>query len=135
MNRGFTLGTDRLEATTPAPHFINPHCFGEDFAKWMQAELKKRLVRASDPIQKDFGWVLHVPHQEHVFTLTIEMVDESIGSVSDEWWIDVSFEKPLNGFRAWFRKPPQAALGGLATIVETILASEPRFQKFVLPLP
>ena len=130
MNRGFTLGTYRLEATTPAPHFINPHCFGEDFAKWMQAELKKRLVRASDPIQKDFGWVLHVPHQEHVFTLTIEMVDESIGSVSDEWWIDVSFEKPLNGFRAWFRKPPQAALGGLATIVETILASEPRFQKF-----
>lgn len=125
MNRGLTHSTDRFGATTPAPHFINSHCLGEDFAKWMQAELRKWLVSASDPIPKDFGWVLLVPHQEHVFTLTI-----AIGSVSDEWWIDVSFEKPLNGFRAWFRKPPQAELGGLAAIVETILASKPRFQKF-----
>ena len=125
MNRGLTHSTDRFVATTPTPHFIDSHCLGEDFAKWMQAELRKWLVSASDPIPKDFGWVLLVPHQEHVFTLTI-----AIGSVSDEWWIDVSFEKPLNGFRAWFRKPPQAELGGLAAIVETILASEPRFQKF-----
>ena len=128
INRGFSLWTDLFEAVTPGPHFINTRCFGEDFARWLQAELKKRGPTVSQPIQEDFGWVLLVTYQQHIFTLAITIMDESIGSTLAEWRLDVSFEKPLNGFRAWFRKPPAADLRGLAGLVEGILRSEPRIQ-------
>ena len=128
INHGFTLRTDLFEAVTPSPHFINRRCFGEDFVKWFHAELKKRALIVSDPVQEDFGWVLLLTYDQHVFTLAIGSMDDSIGSVPAEWRIDVSFEKPLNGFRAWFQKPPQAELSELARIVEMVLSSEPRFR-------
>jgi hypothetical protein len=30
--------TSRFEATTPGENFINPRCFGEDFAKWLEVQ-------------------------------------------------------------------------------------------------
>jgi len=128
INRGFTLHTDLFEATRPGPNFINPRCFGEDFAQWIYSQLKKRGLPVSDPIQEDFGWVVLVTYHKHSFTLAIGIMDDSIGSMPAEWRIDVSFEKPLNGFRAWFKKPPQIDLIELARIVEEILASESRFR-------
>jgi hypothetical protein len=128
INQGFTLHTDLFGASSPGPNFINPRCFGEDFAQWIYSQLKKRGLSVSDPIQEDFGWVLLVTYHEHIFTLAIQIMDDSIGSMPAEWRIDVSFEKPLNGFRAWFRKPPQSDLIELARIVEEVLASESRFR-------
>jgi hypothetical protein len=128
INRGFSLWTDLFESVTPGPHFINPRCFGEDFSQWLQAELTTRGHTVSKRVQEDFGWVLLVTYHRHIFTLAIGIMDESIGSTRAEWRIDVSFEKPLNGIRAWFRKPPAADLDELADIVESILRSEPRIQ-------
>src|SRR5262249_33416001 len=118
INHGFTLRTDLFEATTPGPRFVNRRCFGEDFAKWVHAELKKRALIVSCPVQDDCGWVLRLTCDQHIFTLATGIMDDSIGSVPAEWRINVSFEKPLNVFRDWFQQPPHAELSELARIVE-----------------
>ena len=129
ISHGFSLSTDLFETTTPGPHFINPHCFGEDFANWLIANIHNPTFALSTPPQEDFGWVILVTHHEQVFTLSIAIMDDSPGMVPAEWRVDLSFEKPLNGLRTWFRKPPQDSLDALAGIIETTLRSEPRFTR------
>jgi hypothetical protein len=128
ISQDFTLLTDLFEATTPGPHFINPRCFGEDFASWLRERLEARGIAASEPIQEDWGWGMVAPFQGHRFTLSIGIVDESIGRTPAEWRVGVAYEKPLNGFRAWFRSPPAQELSQLAQTLDEILRAEERFQ-------
>ncbi len=40
-------------------HFINPCCFGEDFARWLKQELSRFTelgFELSEAIQEDYGW-------------------------------------------------------------------------------
>src|SRR5580658_6278176 len=36
-----TVVTDMFEHRNAKPHFINPCCFGEDFAEWLKQELSR----------------------------------------------------------------------------------------------
>jgi hypothetical protein len=128
VERSFTLLTDLFEATTPGPHFINERCFGEDFAIWLRERLQIRGLSPSEPIQEDWGWVLLVPFQKRKFTLSIGIMDDSIGKVPSEWRVGVEFEKLLNGVRAWFRGAPSGELAHLAGILEESLRNEPRIR-------
>ncbi len=83
-------------------------------------------ISPPEPIQEDFGWVLLIPFQGHTFTLTIGIMDDSIGQVPSEWRVGVACEKPLNGVRSWFRPTPLAELEQLAGILGGILQNEPR---------
>ena len=56
-----TVETDLFEHREAKPHFINPCCFGEDFAGWLKRELShfpEMGVEVSEPIQEDYGWGL-----------------------------------------------------------------------------
>ena len=128
IERAFTLETDLFEATVPGPHFINPRCFGEDFAGWLKTRLEARGVPVSEPIQEDWGWVMIAPFRASRFTLSTGVMDESIGRTPAEWRVGVSYEKPLNGFRAWFRSPPTDELSQLAQLLDDILRGEERIQ-------
>ena len=128
IESGFTLHTDLFESITPRADFINPRCFGEDFAAWLRERLVEKGIHPEEPIQEDFGWVLLVPFEGHTFTIAIGVMDESIGASPAEWRVGVAFEKGLNGFRSWFRKPPAHELSRLAGVLEQVLAAEPRFQ-------
>lgn len=68
------------------------------------------------------------PFHGHRFTLSIGVMDESIGQTPAEWRVGVSYEKPLNGLRAWFRSPPTQELSQLAQMLEEILRAEGRIQ-------
>ena len=39
MNQSTTVETDLFEPREVKPHFINPCCFGEDFATWLRQQL------------------------------------------------------------------------------------------------
>jgi len=39
MSEQITVVTDLFEHKKVGPHFINPCCFGEDFAGWLSTEL------------------------------------------------------------------------------------------------
>ena len=120
--------TELFEATTPGDHFINPRCFGEDFAKWLRQKLEAQRIESCEPIQEDWGWVLLLKHQAHTFTVSIGVMDGSIGEVPAEWRVGLSYEKPLNGVRAWFKGPPHELLLNLFSQLRNVLASEPRFR-------
>jgi hypothetical protein len=121
IDRAFELRTRMFEATTPGPHFINPVCFGEDFAAWLVYRLRARSYDPSEPIQEDFGWVVMVPHNGSKFTLAIAIYDDSIAQTPSEWRVTVAYEKPLNSVRSWFRAAPVEDLNTVAAHVEAIL--------------
>ena len=56
-------------------------------------------------------------------------MDESIGQVPSEWRVGLSFEKPLNGIRSWFKAAPANELKQLAGVLESSLRSEPRMRE------
>jgi hypothetical protein len=120
--------SDRFEATTPGEHFINPRCFGEDFANWLHSALKERGYDVSDPIQEDFGWVLLVTVVDRKFTISVGIMDESIRQTPAQWCIAVAYEKPLNPFRTWLKSPPTESFDALFKDVRTALEAEADFQ-------
>jgi len=126
IERGFTLRTDLFEATTRKPNFVNDRCFGEDFATWLSERFRRHDITSPEPIQEDFGWVLLIPFKGHTFTLTIGIMDDSIGQVPSEWRVGVAYEKPLNGVRSWFRSTHRPELEQLAGLLAGILQNEPR---------
>jgi hypothetical protein len=50
--------TARFNLSKVGEHFINPCCFGEDFAGWLQVKLIERNVQVRKPYQEDWGWEL-----------------------------------------------------------------------------
>jgi hypothetical protein len=57
QNIGFAFRSGAFNTTEPRDYFINPCCFGDDAARWLIAELRKRGVATDEePGQEDFGW-------------------------------------------------------------------------------
>jgi hypothetical protein len=119
--------TDRFKASTPGPNFINPRCFGEDFALWLRPRLAEQGLAVSEPIQEDWGWVILVTLAGHTFTVSIGVMDESIGQVPADWRIGVDHEKPHNRIRTWFKPAPVESLLALFQELQAVLVSEPQF--------
>ncbi|MGZ7040870.1 MAG: hypothetical protein ACXVH7_03665, partial [Thermoanaerobaculia bacterium] len=79
LEEAIAIKTDRFEHREVKPHFINPCCFGEDFAVWLTGELS--MLRAagfhfSEPIQEDYGWGLWAHHGEDPFWIALSYVGE-----------------------------------------------------------
>jgi len=58
MDETITVETDMFEHRAVMPHFINPCCFGEDFAAWLKQELALLTgpgFDLSEIIQEDYG--------------------------------------------------------------------------------
>jgi hypothetical protein len=120
--------TDRFEVSTAGANFINPRCFGEDFALWLQPRLAERGLTVSEPIQEDWGWVLLASLVNDKFTISIAVMDESIGQVPGNWRIGVDYEKPLNPIRKWFKPVPVKSLLAVFEELKAVLTSEPHFK-------
>ena len=127
IERALWVTTDLFEASTPGPDFINPRCFGEDFARWLMTRLAQRSLDASEPIQEDFGWVILIKAAPHTFTLSIGIMDETIGQVPAQWRIGLAYEKALNSVTSWFKRAPTAALQSIFEELQSIVRSEPGF--------
>ena len=61
-------------------------------------------------------------------------MDEAIGIVQAEWRIDI-LRETLNGFHAWFRRPPRLELKHLASAIEQCLRTEVRFRNVTAVTP
>lgn len=128
LDQGLFITTDLFEVTTPGAHFINARCFGEDFAAWLRAQYVAGGIDVSEPIQEDWGWALFVKIHAHTFTVSIGVMDESIGVLPAEWRVGVTYEKTLNGIRSWFKSPPIDLFNDFFARIRTIVSSEPRFR-------
>ena len=122
------ITTDRFEVTTPSDHFINPRCFGEDFAKWLAPRLESNGLPTSDPLQEDWGWLLLVDHAGFRFGLSIGVMEASLGVVPADWRVGVEYSRFTNSLRHWFKPEPFELLQDVAARVRSILEAEPAFR-------
>jgi hypothetical protein len=124
MDEPIKIETDLFEHRQVKPHFINPCCFGEDFAAWLKQELSRFPelgVELSDPIQEDYGWGLVASHGKDRFWIALSYVGDGPQETPAQWVVSVS--NGLNLFKRVFQKPDLQAMEQIDDRVRQILAA------------
>jgi hypothetical protein len=108
-----TVETARFDYQEPKPHFINPNCFGEDFAAWLRervAGFSAEGFEISEPIQEDYGWGFWLSRAKDTFWVAISFVDRVDDGAGAQWVVSVAYDPGLSILRRLFHKPDEAAL-------------------------
>jgi hypothetical protein len=127
MRDAITVETDRFEHREGKPHFINPCCFGEDFAAWLKQELSTPAGTGFDfssPLQEDYGWGFWASHGKDRFWIALSYVGTGPQEPPAQWVISVNYDAGLNLFRRFFHKPDAQALARLRDQIWRILESD-----------
>ena len=112
MQDAITIETDLFEHREVKPHFINPCCFGEDFAIWLRGELSRLAGEGfslSEPIQEDYGWGLWASHGKDPFWIALSYVGDGPQEEPAQWVVSVNYEAGLNLVKRLFHKPNREA--------------------------
>jgi hypothetical protein len=83
--------TDLFEHEKVGGDFINPCCFGKDFATWLRqriSDLPGFLI--SDPIQEDYGWGLEVRKNGESIWVAVSYVGTGPTKEPGKWVISTS---------------------------------------------
>jgi len=128
MRDAITIETALFEHRDPKPNFINPCCFGEDFAVWLSRELAPLVddgFTLSNPIQEDYGWGLWASHEKDPFWIALSCVDDEPKAESAQWVVSIDYDAGLNVFKRLFQKPDQQAFTVLRDRLWHTLKSNP----------
>lgn len=126
MNQLILVETDLFEHREVKPYFINPCCFGEDFAMWLKQEVLRfpeLKLELSDPIQEDYGWGFWASRANDPFWIAISYVGNDPQETPARWVVSVNNDAGLNLVRRLFRKPDRQALDQIQDRVRQKLAS------------
>jgi hypothetical protein len=107
MRDEITIETDLFEYREVKPHFINPCCFGEDFAAWLHVRLSPLEAEGfhfSDPIQEDYGWGLSASHRVDRFWIALSYVGDGPQVDPPQWVVSVDYSPGMNLIRRLFHK-------------------------------
>jgi len=126
MDEGITVETDQFEHREVKPHFINPCCFGEDFAAWLKEELsplRDTGFSLSEIIQEDYGWGFWAWHGKDPFWVALSYVGSEPQETPAQWVISVNYDPGLNLIKRVFHKPDWQALQSLREHVRQAVTS------------
>lgn len=121
-----TVQTDLFEHREVKPHFINPCCFGEDFALWLTGQLAVLTpdgFELSPPIQEDYGWGFWATRGPDAYWIALSFCGEGPTDQPGEWVVSVTCDPGLNIFKRLFHRPDAAALARLRDRVWRVLRS------------
>jgi len=124
MRDSINIETDQFEHREAKPHFINPCCFGEDFAAWLQAELAPLATDGftfSEAIQEDYGWGFWASKAEDRFWIALGYMGEGPQEEPAQWGVSVDYQSGLNPLKRLFHKPDPAAFARLRDAIWTAL--------------
>jgi hypothetical protein len=122
------IETDLFEHREVKPHFINPCCFGEDFARWLRQEFlcgPELGFEFSEPLQEDYGWGLWISRGKDRFWVALSYVGDGPEEAPAQWIISVSYDPGLNLAKRLFHRPDRQALEQLQDRIRQILTSSP----------
>jgi hypothetical protein len=115
-SRSATIETDLFEHRTPKDDFINPCCFGEDFAAWLQVRLSGLTeFKLGAPVMEDAKGSIWV---------ALSFAHEGPVEGPASWGVSVEWRdaKLLN---RWLGKPDLAAFDPFVDAVWAALKAEP----------
>jgi hypothetical protein len=136
MDRLLTVETEMFEHREVKPHFINPCCFGEDFAAWLKRQLSHLAESGftlSDPIQEDCGWGLWATHGKDPFWIALSYVGDGPQEAPAQWVVSVSYDPGLNVVKRLFHKTDRQALDHLRDSVRQAVTSNTAIK--IVPAP
>ena len=122
------LKTDAFEHCEVKPNFINPCCFGEDFAAWLSKELAGRhgdIYQVSDPLQEDYGWGLKIRSKHCRFWVALSYVGDGPTDEPGEWIVSAVSDEGLNILAHLFSKADKAALPLLRERIRIAIEANP----------
>jgi hypothetical protein len=126
MNESITIETDLFEHREVKPHFINPCCFGEDFAVWLKEHLSP-LVNSgfsfSESIHEDYGWGFWARHGKDPFWVALSYVGDGPQEGPAQWVVSINYDPGLNLLKRIFHEPDREALKLLRNSVRQTLIS------------
>lgn len=123
-----TVETDAFEHRRVKPHFINPCCFGEDFAAWLKAQISpvtSEEFMFSDIIQEDYGWGFWARTSKDPFWIAISYVGTGPQESPAQRVISVNSDPVLNVFKRLFHRADKVALQHLRETVRRAIVSNP----------
>jgi hypothetical protein len=93
--------TNAFNTSRVEPHFINPTCFGEDFARWLAARLSAVGLEVAGPGQKDWGWYLDLVHEGRTHIVGISFASPAAAEKSgteetSEWHVTIDAPRLLS---------------------------------------
>jgi hypothetical protein len=136
MDDGITVETDLFGHREVKPHFINPCCFGEDFAAWLKkqiAALEGSGFRFSEIIQEDYGWGFWAWHRKAPFWVALSYVGDGPQEAPAQWVISVNYDPGLNLLKRLVHRPDRGALQQLRDHVQQAVASNAAIK--IVPSP
>jgi hypothetical protein len=128
MNRkDVVFRTSRFNASKVGSHFINPCCFGEDLATWLQSKLKGKGIDASSPGQEDWGWYIfaELGDDKYFLGMNVNAADNPATGEDAEWRIMVERRRSL-----WQRITKRALITGedaMLKLIQAIVGKESDF--------
>ncbi len=127
--RHLLFTTDRFNLSVAKGHFINPSCFGEDLATWLQGKLMEKGISAGRTGQEDWGWFIRVRSADRGYFLAMNGChgdDKSLGN-RGEWRIIVVKRRSI-----WERVTGAGKImddDGMLKAIREILESESDFSR------
>lgn len=128
MDDSITVQTDLFNHREVKPHFINPCCFGEDFAAWLREQISDLTAAGftlSDPIQEDYGWGLWATRGKDQFWIALGFCGEGPTEEPGEWNVSVNYDPGLNVMKRLFHKPDTEARALVQERISRVLRSTP----------
>jgi hypothetical protein len=136
MDETITVETDLFEHREVKPHFINPCCFGEEFAAWLKDQLSPLAnsgFNLSKLIQEDYGWGFWARYGKDSYWVALSYLADGPQESPAQWVISVNYDPGLNPIRRLFHKPDRQASQNLRTRVSQAVTSNPAIR--IVPDP
>jgi len=89
--------TNQFNLSKVGAHFINPCCFGEDLAAWLQAKLTELGIESRPPYQEDWGWELpaKLPSGSYFLCMSGNSDESDTDKDDGEWGIIVEKKRSV----------------------------------------
>jgi hypothetical protein len=132
MDALITVQTELFNYREVKPHFINPCCFGEDFASWLNERISPGEgsgFKISEIIQEDYGWGFWAREGKDSFWVAVSRIGNGPEDSDGEWGISISYDPGFDLFRRLFDKPDPDRFDRLQSQVLRVLESEKAIQR------